>query len=230
MMLSFDLDTKKALRAFRGIERRAEDTAGILRRWMGYMRHKARERFETVGPPLAPSTIKKYQQTRKSSITARGDLRRSYVKNLGKTIERRNFDRESRQVTERGKELLAELRRLAAGGDPSRSGLSAEDKTIDALRKRLMRAQEGKKRVGGDRRKIDRHRLLGRLRTSLEGELLTLAAKLRNRVPWSGAHNEGGKVGHDATLPARTTLQILAEDVTELAKIELQHLLGIRGR
>lgn len=228
-MIDYKLDAKKTLRAFAGIEKRAGDTAGILRRWLGYMRHKAKERFADVGPPLAASTQRKYEQTRKSSVTVAGNLRRSYVKNLGKTIERRHFDKDSRQVTERGKELIAELRRLAGGGDPSQSGLSAEDKTIEALRKKLQRAQT-KRRVGGDRRKIERHKILGRLRTSLEGKLLSLSAKLRNRVPWSRAHNEGATVGHGASLPARTTLQILAEDVTELAKIEIEHLLGIRGR
>lgn len=230
-MLAFRIDMSKAQKMLGGVEARARDSKGILRRWMGYMRKKAKDRFaELGGPPLAPSTQRRYEQTRTSSVTAHGEVRKSYAQNLERYYRVKHRDKETRQLTDRGRELVAELRRLSAGGNPSRSTLEAEDKAIARLRQRLEKAQTTRRRVGGDRRKSDKHQLLGRLRTSLEGFTTALSAILRNRVPWSGVHNEGGTAGHRASIPQRTTLQILAEDVAELAKIEVQHLLGIRGK
>lgn len=53
--------------------------------------------------------------------------------------------------------------------------------------------------------------------------------KAMSKVPWSGAHNEGGAVGNGATVPERNFLRIDASDKVELSKIALQHFTGSRA-
>lgn len=225
-MLSIKTNVRGVETALRGMAKRTSDTDGTLKRWVGFMRHKAKERFDQLaGPPLAQSTRTKYERTRTSSVTAQGKVRSSYARKLAVDISAKHRDKSTRQVSERGQELLAELRRLSHGGSTNPSMVTAHDKTLEALRKKLERAKSGK-RVGGNKRKIERHKLLGKLVKSLVGSISGLSAILRNRVPWSGVQNEGGKVGNNAQIPARTTLQLLREDVTELVKIRIEHIIG----
>lgn len=67
-------------------------------------------------------------------------------------------------------------------------------------------------------RKMPR-RPLGRLTTAVGYRASSKGAIAESRVPWSGSHQDGDRVGHGATLPARTFLWIserflgFAEDV-----------------
>ena len=186
--------------------RNLSDVKPLLRRWAGFFRKKGKDRFnELAGPPLAASTKAKYAATRKSNITAAGNVRVSYARHAEAQIRRKYKNGKDGSLTERGSQVLSELRRLLGGGEPSLSSLQAQDKSIERLRKRLERARRTGKRVGGEKRKSDSHKLLGRLRGSLTSYVSARVAGLRNRVPWSGAHNQGATVGHGAGLPQRLT-------------------------
>lgn len=227
-MLSFSVRSKLTEQMLRGIESRARNSERIMRRWLGYMRHKARQRFDQLaGPPLAESTRKRYEQTKTGSVTAAGNVRKSYAQSAERALRQKHRDKATGQLTPKGRELVAELRRLAAGGDPNRSTIDESEKnSVNTLRKKLQRAQEKKASQRHEPRKIERRRLLGRLVGALETTKTMLAAILRNRVPWSGVHNEGGAVGHGAQVPERRTVEIDQADADELGKIAVEQMLG----
>lgn len=227
LSVKFKIGTGSGSQVVRTLLRNVADAKPLLRRWAGFFRKKAKDRFnELSGPALAASTLRKYQQTRKSNITAGGKVRVSFARHAEAQIRRKYKDTKTGTLTERGTEVLAELHRLLHGGSPSFSGLANQNKSIERLRKRLERARQSGKRVGGDKRKSDGHQLLGRLRKSLASAVSDRVARLLNRVPWSGAHNEGARVGHNAELPQRLTLEVTQEDSRELAKIALEQLTG----
>jgi phage gpG-like protein len=198
---------------------RAKDTRSILKRWVGFLRKESKEAFDRLGgPPLAESTLERLQETRRSNITAAGNIRADYARQLNYKLRRSPNAR-------------AELKRLVNGGSSSYSLLAGHEneagaKVVERLRKKLEKQRTTGKRQGGDKRRSEGHKLLGRLRNALEGGIDGASAFVRNRGPGSKAHNEGGKVGHGAVLPARTTLQITPESARVLAQIVLEHLLG----
>jgi phage gpG-like protein len=217
--VTFRVRAEGAEKLMQGLVYRASDVKPVLRRWVGYMRKHARKRFDELsGPPLAPSTAEKYAGTRTSNVTAAGNVRASYARTLEAQLRKKRT----------GEMNLAELRRLARGGSSAFSLSEAQDKSIERLRKRLEQARKTGKRVGGNRRKIERHKLLGRLVGALQGSVTRATAILRNRVRWSAVHNEGGTAGRGASIPKRETLTILAEDVSVFAEIALSALLGER--
>lgn len=217
MQLRFQLRAAGAERMLQQIVLSARDAMPTFRRWVGFMRKQARARFKKLsGPDLAPSTREKYEQTRTAAVTARGNVRASYARNAEAQLRKKAG----------GEMTIAELRRLARGGSTAMSLAEQQEASIERLRKQLDRARSTGKRVGGDRRKIDRHQLLGRLSTALQGQIKGAKAILENRVPWSGVHNEGGTAGKGARIPKRPTLLILAEDCATLAQIALDSFFG----
>lgn len=227
LAVKFRIGTGAGSRVVSTLLKGVSDAKPLLRRWAGFFRKKAKDRFDELsGPPLAESTLKKYQSTRTSNITAAGKVRVSYARNAEAQIRRKYRNSKDGTLTGRGAEVLAELRRLLGGGDPSPSGSDLQDKSIERLRKRLERARRTGKRIGGNKRKSDSHTLLGRLRKSLASAVSDRVARLLNRVPWSGAHNEGATVGNRAELPQRLTLEVTDDDARELAKIAVEQLTG----
>ena len=219
MQLRARLDTSGPRRLLADIARASRDVKPALRRILGAARALAKKRFKgLVSPPLSRSYLLKLQQTRTSAVTAAGNVRASYARNLEAQLRKKAG----------GELTIAELRRLARGGSAAFSLSEQQDRSIERLRKQLERARRTKKRVGGDRRRSDKHELLGRLKTALQGSVKGMKAILENRVPWSGVHNEGGAVGHRARVPARPTLYILAEDLRTYAQITLDSVLGRR--
>lgn len=64
------------------------------------------------------------------------------------------------------------------------------------------------RRYLGKRRRKSSKRPLGRLVTAVMYMASNAGLVARSRVPWSGVHQEGGKVGRGATIPARPFLWI----------------------
>ena len=58
-------------------------------------------------------------------------------------------------------------------------------------------------------------RLLGGLAGSIRAKISGGTLTLESRVPWAGVHNEGGKVGNGATVPARPFLEWTEADFDE---------------
>ena len=237
-MLHFRINAAGPIKTFDQIARRAADTAGLLKRWGGYFRSKAHDRADAAEgwPGLSEETRKKLEQTRTSSITVAGEIRKSYGSKLDAYLTL-----QERKGTPGAAADLAELRRLRAGGRVERDAKGKKaaawggSKAIDRLRKRLARAQDqrakGKRAtVGGNRRKSERHKLLGSVARQIVWSVQGNEVKTMSKVPWSGVHNEGGSVGNGASVPRRNFLRIDASDTVELSKIALEHFTGTGSR
>ena len=211
MALSFDLSLDQP-RLFDDLAERAQNFKPVLKRWTGFLKAQSKAKFDGALAPLAQSTIEKYAHTRTSKVTAAGKVRTSYAKNLARQLRRR----------EGGRALNAALERLKSGDLGADTG---GNKALARLQKALTRAAEGK-RVGGDRRKLQGHKILGKLVGALVGSINGDSATVRNAARFSKAQNEGATVGHGAVLPARTTLEVTQGDGAVLAEIVIDHLLG----
>lgn len=211
MGLSFDLSVSEP-RLFSDLEERAKNWKPVLKRWTGFLKAQSKAKFDGALAPLAASTLAKYASTRTSKITAAGKVRASYGKNLARLLGRR----------EGGRALNAALERLKAGDLSADTG---GNKALARLQKALTRAADGK-RVGGDRRKLQGHKILGKLVGALVGSISGDSATVTNAVRFSRVQNQGGTVGHGAVLPARTTLEITRADGAVLAEVVVDHLLG----
>jgi len=237
-VLHFTINAAGPIKTFDGIAKRAGDTAGLLRRWGGYFRAKAHDRADAAEgwPGLSAATREKLEQTRTSSVTVAGEIRKSYGSKLDGYLKLQQS-----KGTPSAAADIAELRRLRGGGRVERDAKGkkaaawAGSKAIDRLRKRLAKAQDqrakGKRAsVGGDKRKIAKHRLLGSVARQIVWNVEGSRVTTLSRVPWSGVHNEGGSVGNGATVPKRNFLRIDASDTLELSKIALEHFTGVGSR
>ncbi len=230
MNLTYHVDVGEPAARFVRMEQRALHPERILNRWGGYLRSESRRAFnEQNFAPLAPSTQKKYEQTRTSAVTAFGQVRKSYAGNLSKYLRG-----QMRQGVATSGADLAELQRLAAGGAVNKASLAEllesttgkQRRSIQRLQVALQKSRDTGKRVGGNRRKISRHKLLGRLSGSIYWKVEGLTVKDLSRVPWSGVHNLGGTAGNGAKIEARTFLDITKKDEVAMAYIALQHFMG----
>ena len=237
-MLHFRIDAAGPIKTFDGIAKRAGDTTGLLKRWGGYFRAKAHDRADAAEgwPGLSAATREKLEQTRTSSVTVAGEIRKSYGVKLDSYLRLQQAKGAATAPAD-----IAELRRLRSGGRVERDSKGKKaaawggSKAIDRLRKRLAKAQDqrakGKRAtVGGDKRKIAKHRLLGSVARQITWNVEGTKVTTLSRVPWSGVHNEGGSVGNGATVPQRNFLRIDASDKQELSKIALEHFTGTGSR
>lgn len=232
-MLTFECDFSPAIQRFDTVADQARDAQKLLKRFAGYLNWTAKEAFtnQPGWEPLAASTQAKLQSTRTSAITVQGQVRSSYVKQAAPQL--------ARALKTGGlaaRENMAEFLRLGRSGNALDSVLSGGagtgSRAVERLRRMLLKAAAQKaagKRVsvGGNKRKSDRHQLLGKLRKSIErrvdvgqGEAIA-----ESRVPWSGVHNKGGAAGHGAKIPARVFLTIDERGAVALAEIALEHLM-----
>ena len=216
MALSFNLKFEQP-RIYEAIEERASDWKPVLRRWTGYLKGQAKKKFKVL-KPLSPKTIKRYSRNRTAKVTKAGKVRVGYARKLRSYLRRQGKDE--------GSALNATLEQLRAG---DLSVNTSGNRALARLQKQLQKAATGKV-VGGDKRKIDNHQILGKLAGALVGSVQGDTAKVENAVGFSKVQNEGGPVGNKAVLPARTTLSIESKDPKVLAEIVVDHLLrGSRG-
>lgn len=225
MNLVYRVDVSTPQARFAGIEARAQDTERILNRWGGYFRSEARRKIKEGNfEPLAESTRKKLEQTRTAAVTDFGKLRKSYVANLTGYLRGRMRAGNIGAAAD-----LAELQRLAAGGEVHEADRWVKEggttKAIARVRAQIEKARRTGRRVGGNKRKISRHKILGRLDGSILWKIEGNTVKDLSRVPWSGVHNLGGTVGHGAVLPPRTFLEVTGKDEAALAYIVIQSLM-----
>jgi hypothetical protein len=200
---------------------RARDLKPLYKRWIGKLRAEAQRKFESNDwQPLAESTVERYTAERRANVTAQGKTRKSYQRRLFGQLR-------NPRAPGSGELAEAELRRVLRG-DLTKpvDGGARYGKAIERLRKQLLRAQSGK-RSGGERRRIEKHALLGKLKGALRGGIVAGGVFVENAVKYSGVHNRGGHVGHGATVPARPSLYITEELKAELRQIVIEHLMGI---
>lgn len=76
------------------------------------------------------------------------------------------------------------------------------------------------------KRQSSSKRILGRLPNAVLVTAGDLFVKVSSRVDWSGAHQDGGRVGKNASLPQRTFLW-LSDRIVEIATAKLiEHVMS----
>jgi hypothetical protein len=200
--------------AVRAIAERASDAKGLLRAWGAMLRSGARKTIEggTLAP-LAPSTAAKYGGTGTSAVTAQAKVRSSYAKKLDQTLRRKGST-----------DARADLKRILSG-DLSKG--TSGNRTVDRLRRRLATAQAGLAigaKVATGKKKIEKHKLLGKLAGAFKIKLAGVRVTVENMVRYSGVLNTGGTVGNGAVLPERRFAEITTEARAILAQMALDWL------
>lgn len=212
MAVKFSLAMEDPI-TFRKIEDNARDWKPVLKRWTGFLKSQSKKKYDSLAP-LAQSTLRKYAHTRTSKVTKAGRVRVSYARNLKRALKRQGKDG--------GASLIATLSQLRAGDlDVS----TFQSKALGRLQRALVKAQTGKV-VGGNKRKIQGHKILGKLIGALVGSINGDTARVENAARYSKVINEGGTVGNGAVLPARTTLSIEQSDTRVLGEIVVDHMLN----
>jgi len=199
------------------IAERLEDPKPLQKEWASYLCGGAKARIQNGNfVKWSEATIEKYQNQGSTSVTAQGEVRKSYSKRLNQVLKRKNNGK--------GRD---ELRKLLSDTSQA-AGYKFETKAVESLRKRLVRAKQikaagGKASIG--KRKIEKHKMLGklgRLATKLNGYKVIV----EDKVPWSNIHNEGGVAGHGAIIPQRQYLAISDQARIELSEIALRWFMG----
>lgn len=203
------------------------DLDPILRKFGKHLRDRSKQRFAQQGPgwpQAATSTVQRLQVTRTDAVTAQGTVRKSYRKNLGAQLRRQIRAGKASEVA------LYELERLYRRGSRYESlqgsvGEKLRSWAVEKLRQKLVKAEEKntfERREG--RRAVEKHRMLGKLGSSLRARVSKGLLVLESAVPWAGIHNEGGSAGKGASIPARPFLYLETEDLDVLVDLALKHM------
>lgn len=232
MRLTLVIDTSSGRRRIELLVRALTDLRPPLRAFGAYLRAKFKGRFDAEGPgwpPLAQSTGHELIHRFTGKVTAAGRLREtSRLKRL-----RAQLQRDVRKERLDARVLTAfELATRSTGGGALGAavrlyvGSQRYAGELRRIAKALDRAHEGKR--GRSARAITRHRrLLGKLRSTIKARLEDGGLRVGSFIEWAGVHNEGGPVGHGATVPARTFAELEDDDVDVFGKLLLER--GIRS-
>ena len=180
-----------------------KDRNKILSRMGKYLRFKASGKFKSQGPGWPPLVAKSIERNKAAAHQSLGNK-------LKKDLKRAEATAKKQKTVEARLSVLAEFRRLEAGGSKDISLLSP--KGASKLHERIGRADDkGKKMLGG---------LSGSIKMKLAGNTITVYSE----VPWSGIHNSGGSAGNGAQIPKREFLTIDDEDMEALKKLLLEQV------
>jgi phage gp36-like protein len=217
----------------------AHDLSPALARIGGYLKQNALRKYKEQGfAPLAASTLEKraakglntlerklgydlkkakaraWDARRASGAAPRGAIARTLAKLTMGDMLGAQAVADTRGVQNRTK-VLEEFRRRHRGGAPSSLLLSAaQTKSLNDRETRAVAKQLNKPILGG---------LSRTLGFKVANGSVTL--KSMTYEHFSGVHNEGGAVGHGASVPARTTIKIDETDVAVFRAILADELM-----
>lgn len=202
LSLVVDLETTEVRRFCRTIREAGGNREALLKVLGRVVLADSRAHFAQQGPgwpPRAEETEEKQESRLQSVATAargraEGVLRRKLRRDL-----RRAKRRFSPEAAERRYAILKEFERFVAGGREDASIAEGFDasKTLGRTRERLARAEV---KVRG--------KLLGALAGANRLTVTRSYAEVKNRAPFSAVHNDGGRVGGGAQVPARPFLVV----------------------
>lgn len=200
------------------IAARAKDARPVLKQWGAYLKAGAKQAFIDKAPPLAPSTLAKQATTGTSAVTQQAKVRASYARSLD-TALRRKGSTEARE----------DLRRLLSG-DLSKGG---GNRAVDRLRRRLLTAKKAKgagMRLATGKTRLEKSKGIrgGKMGGAFRALIQRLGVIVENTAKFSRVHDEGGRVGNGAVLPAWGFMFISAKARAEMAEIALNWIL--RGK
>ena len=235
MKFNVDLNAEPIVRAFAMMAEAARDLNKPLKEFDAYYAKRVQQRFDDGGPgwpPLAKGGAARNAQK----------ANRSFMKKLGREAWRAadKLDmkakaevdaRAQRGVDEQGD---ATWKKASKATQSAFKALQRRVQTIEEARRMLtgQGASEAMKpkaqeklaaRVG--RAEARGGKMLGsRLPQSFKSKIRNGTLTRSSDIPWAGIHNEGGKVGRGAEIPARPFLFWDEDDMTKLAEILKRHL------
>lgn len=168
----------------------------VLARFGKYMRLKVQKAFQNQGPgwpALSEHSVQRNQG--KNLVNLENKLKRD-VKRAEKKAKKPG-------TVERRLSVLAEFRRLEAGGSLDKSLLT--EKQQKSLLGRVERAK-----------KDASEKMLGKVAASIKTSIKNGTLTVESKIPWAGVHNEGGPAGHGANIPKREFLALDEEDLDVL--------------
>lgn len=240
-LLTLTVDVSGGERKLSVLVDSARDLDPVLKKYGAtYLRHKVQERFEQEGPgwaPRSPATINRMLASGgvlsgKAAERAQGLLRRKLEREARRARRRlravedeAGFAREARRQADRGRAgkralSMAEVIRRRNAAVARREAVikvfdaiiaggavegTANEKVVAKLNDRLGRAE---KRASSQ--------LLGKIASSFKLTVKGGRLEYGSTIPWAGVHNEGGTVGHGATIKARPFAYLTDQDLDVL--------------
>lgn len=220
--------------------RKALDSA--LRIWNAYFRRRVDDRFKQQGPGWAPraavdDAIDAARDARASSL-AEHRLRMKLVRELKRARGRLEHGKGTLASVQRRAAVLREFERQGAGGEVgvgTKLKQGSKEQAIAGLSGPMKASKALQKSVAGLRERRARAEIaaaaqvLGRISTSIKSKQGRGQLDVFSTIDWAGVQNEGGVVGHGATLPPRPFMYVTSEDAAILAEIVTNRLAAVYG-
>lgn len=196
-----------------------------------YMREEIDQVFASQGggswPQRSAEGQAAFDQTKVARIeriragtynSLRGRLRSEKKKaerRLAKTASDSKLSASRRRSVLRYEAQLAELDRLAQGGQKDQKGMAR------FYQRATRREERAAKKIAA----VESGALLGQIANSFSIEFDKTQWSMFSRIPWAGVQNDGGTVGNGAVLPARRFLEWTAERLRKFVEMANAYIL-----
>lgn len=238
MNLTFTVDTARGRRKLEVVGASLQDLQAVLGPFNKYLRAKIKKRFDAEGPgwaPSAESTDRRLLHSLKTPVTAAGKVRLTKgVEGLKSQLVR---DVQKNRVDLQVLEALSRATRATGGGRlgealRSNSGWRGKrgPRYLGQLKAIAVEAKRAAKGKGKNQREIAKHKILGKLASSIYSEVQRQHLKIASRIDWAGVHNVGGVVGHGAKIAARPFAYLEPEDIQLLVDMIHQRVRLAAGK
>lgn len=246
MRLTLKINARRAERKLEILVENLRDLDPVLSEFGKYLRAEAKKRFDQQGPGwrgLADTTKQRLSKKLLSRVTKGGgrvkrtERLRRIERALPEALRGQLFSKfktsggSRAQVAVRSAGRLEAMRAVGRLEEAVRSAAlkRAHERELLNVVKELDRFAVGKRRRK-TRSALSRHRLLGRLPTSITAKLSRSMLQVYSRVPWAGVHNVGGSAGKGSNIPARTFLTLKDEDMDVLEQMLMDRaMLAFQG-
>lgn len=209
MRLALRINTRNGSRRLELMVESLRDLDPILSDFGKYLRERSKQRFAQQGPGWKPSAESTKQRLGKKLL---GRI----TKGGGRVKVTGRIQRFERSLPEEVKYELAMASRKTGGSKLAAAVRKAalmkpHERELLNIASEIDRSATRKRR--SSRNALKKHRLLGRLPTSLAVKISRGVLQVYSKVPWSGVHNVGGTAGKGSKIPARTFLRLEPEDM-----------------
>jgi len=235
-LLTISVDSGGTVRNLNLLADKFSDLSPVLGPFSAFMRNEIQEVFDSQGHgawAARKESSQTHLEARKASKIARIEATKfSGLENRLRSEYRRTIKRAEkpaktekiaagRQRAIRRKEAqMAEVARLAAGGESQPRGQTAlyrrVERRIVQSEKKIEAVKEGK--------------LLGRIANSCKINYNKTSWEMESQVPWASVHNEGGTAGRGAKISERRFLEWTDARLEKFVEMAAAYLLGKEGK
>jgi len=230
-MIKITLNDEKLNRRWAIMVDASTDFGPALKQFSKHLRERTKGRFQQEGPgwpKLAPSTQEKLEHSFVGRINVKtGGLKAAAERKLAFDIAKKIKKGKLRGYASRQLKLAltgkASNDRIVKGLAKVLYGKKSSDKGLEKVSKEVAKFKglsiADRKKKLDKKRKSAKHKLLGKLASSIRASIRKNTLEVYSRVEWAGIHNKGGTAAHGANIPKRTFLELDDEDVKVLAEL-----------